>query len=249
MARGYADFGLNPSNYGQFSGDNAELAARLNATVVFERRGRVLWFDDMSMGLAKYNLNIPVGASLNPVALNGFHNGVAFRFTPGLDGLAYPTMGSSLPMFTVSKFGFECLIRFLGVSDASATDFVFQYYYLDGANQYLFAVRISPNNRYIKIISGLPGLVGAYYPIITPYPMWGNASDVSYNYFKIVFDLSTGYFTRIVFNQLGADLSVYHSTILPNLSKPKVDISWICQPNAAGNFVDICDPIVTVDEP
>jgi hypothetical protein len=249
MPRGYSDFGLNPGDYGQFSGDNAELAARLMSPVVFERRGRVVWFDDMAQALSKYQVSIIAPATLDAVVDSGFLNGAAIRFVPDAGTLGNPRILFTLPIIERTKIGFECLFRWVSNNDANATTFDLKFYYHDGNIQHEYRYSFRPDIREIQVYSSLP-LPGGFVTVFTtPYAFWGTGTEVGTSYFKTAFNLEDFTYDRIIFNELGASLKAYTSIPTPMITRPRLDVLLRGNGNPATNPVFVSDPLVTLDEP
>jgi len=249
MSRGYPDFKFNPSDYGQFSGDNSELAVRLGSPDIFERRGRVLWFDDMQNGLTKYLVGGGAATIHEAIAQYGFLNGVTFRLAPQPGNLDYPGLVWSVPVFTFTKLGIEFLIRSVQIGVTTPTWVSFRITYFDGLSYYNFTARIRFDLGYIQVWSYDPP-PPAYVIVLTPvYPMQNQVTDVSYHYFKLVINLATKTYDRLVFNQLGVNLSQYNSQAVGSVTRARADFIYTVQPNLTANPVDLCNPIVTIDEP
>lgn len=249
MPRGYADFGLDPSNYGQFSGDNAELAARLKSPVVFERRGRVLWYDDLTNGLGKYQISLAGTAVANYVQDAGFLNGCAIQLKPDAAAVNRPLLLFTLPIISETKLGIEMLMRWVSNNDANCTGFRIIFYYHDGSIQHTFYYWFDPLTNRIGVNSSTPLPGGWFYPIVMPYSFWGTGTEVGTNYFKTVINLKDLSFDRIIYNQLGANLKIYTSVDTPMVDRPRLDVLLACIPNAAANALFLSNLIVTLDEP
>jgi hypothetical protein len=249
MARGYSDFGLNPGNYGQFSGDNAELAARLLSPVVFERRGRVLWFDDMAQGLSKYLVIINGTGTVKVKIDAGFLNGAAIEIKPDAGTAGDPKLLFTLPIIATTKVGVEFLLRWVSNNAANCTTFDLRLYYFDGAVQHEFRYNLRPDIQSIGLLSTTPVPGGTFYPVVTSYPFYGSGTEVGTSYFKTVINLQDLTYDRIVFNLTGASLRQYTSTPTPAIARPRLDVLFRANPNAALNGVYISDIICTIDEP
>jgi len=249
MPRGYSDFKLNPGNYGQFSGDNSELAVRLGSPDIFERRGRVIWFDDMNNGLSKY---IVVGGATTvheAMPLQGFGNGIVFRLTPAAGPADYPILIWGVPMITPTKLGVEFLWReyTIGVTTPSWLSFRMTYY--DGFYYYNMSTYLNTITRRIYLTTNTPPPSHTYIVFEPPYPMDNQITNPSFHYFKVVYNLFDITFDRMVFNQLVANLSGLGVEAVVSLTRPSCMFILTVQPNTAANPIDFCNLIVTIDEP
>lgn len=249
MARGTADFGLNPGNYGQFDQDNAELAVRLGSIDVFERKGRVIWSDDMTNGLYKYYMSLTGTAKCDYKMLRGVHNGAIIRYTIPGDSFSYPALSIALPVLVETKIAMEYLVRFEAGSAAQATAYYVYMNYYDGLNKYIFDHRISPSNKQITIITSPPPTGVSVVILHVPYDIYEDPAMIWFHYFKIVIDLQTKKYSRFVFNQIGGDLSMYPSAVVPFVRPPQLLISFVPVPSANLTYIDFCSPIITINEP
>jgi hypothetical protein len=249
MPRGYADFGLNPGNYGQFSGDNAELAVRLGSPDVFERRGRVVWFDDMSKGLYTYFARLQGAGTINYYMQYGYTNGLVHRFLPPLVAGQYIYLTRSISLLNISKVGMEILIRVEKLPGKLATVPYINFSYMQGVNYYRFLCKLDPNNNDVIIADGAvyPGVDTIVYH--SPYIFYVDTSGSQFTYLKMVVDLTTLHYDRLVFNEHGVNLSAYTPAIVPDIEAPKIQAIFGVLANADAQFVDFCSPLVTIDEP
>ena len=196
-----------PDNYPWFPdsgrypmGDSGELAARLNSAVVFDRRGEVIYVDNMSHGLAPYTvLTSGVGAGARVVTASSLVSGYAIRLTGGsnFDECANITKYLSVP--DVNKWGLETAVSFI---DAFAS-FRASLFYYTGAVAYHMGVIIDDDANEIQIDTE-----GVGYTKIADLPASVLAGDLYHN-IKIVGDMRTGFYDRLIVNYVEYDLSEY----------------------------------------
>jgi len=249
MPRGYADFGLTPSNVGQYIGDNSELAVRLGSADMFERRGRVVWYDDMNNDMYQYQTSNHGTSSIAHVLDYGHIHGVSLTFTPDTVAVGGCSVRFSAPLLAMTKIGFEFLIR--PHKDGAQTATVFEWateIYLGLTYQH-YHFRLDPNTGIFSLWRA-PGGGGTQTTIYTsPYPTYSAFQDRGFSYIKVVIDPMLVRFDRMVYNTFGAGLTQYGGCTDVSVSRPRIE----CLLYATGNDdklpVNITFPIITIDEP
>ncbi len=249
MPRGYADFGLNPGNVGQFSGDTAELAVRLGATDIIERRGHVLWFDDMSRGIIEYQRDFGVAGAMDQVYDYGFETGICYRMTPNIVGNDDISMRVSAPLLTLSKIGFEFMFRPHkdGADVATVIELGLEVYH--GTTFFRYKFRIDPNTGIFSLYAA-PGGGGVLTALFTsPYRVYAPYQDRGFNYFKFVVDPTQNKFDRLLYNTFGMGLTQYGGCTNASVSRARVEAEILLKENNSQIPLDWCYPIITIDEP
>lgn len=237
-----------PDNYPWFpdSGrypmrDSGELAARLNSPVVFDRRGEVIYVDDMSHGIGRYTiLTSGAGAGVRVVAASSVSSGYAIRLTGGSDNDEYANITKYLSVADLNKWGLEVAVSFI---DAFA-NFRASLFYYTGAVAYHMGVILDDAANEIQIDEE-----GAGYTKIADLPASVLAGGLFHN-IKIVGDMKTGYFDRLILNYVEYDLSAYQMETygIPTIQSQMIQLNLMS--NTGDN--DECDIgriIVTSGEP
>lgn len=249
MPRGFADFGLNPNNVGQYSGDSGELAVRLGSFDTLERRGHVIWYDDMKNAMYQYQQSLYGTATVKYLLDYGHLNGVSLTFTPDVVAVGGCDVRSGAPLLTMSKVGFEFLIRPHkdGVQTATVFDWAIEIYL--GLTYQHYHFRLDPNTAIFSLWRA-PGGGGTQTTIFTsPYPTYTAFQDRGFSYIKVVVDPTLVRFDRIVYNTLGAGLTAYGGCTDVSVSRPRIEILLAAAGNNDKLPVNISYPIVTIDEP
>jgi hypothetical protein len=178
--------------------DAGELAARLGSIVTYDRRGEVLFLDDMRFGIAGWRpSSLPVGASVKVGADVNSTYGYKMILTSGADagfGM-YVTHTYGVPALSQygAEFGFAIkdpllFFSFGIVSDQPTT----QYNYEISFN--LFTKKLEYRNT------------GGTY---TPFANIGTIPDLRLiqHVFKMVADVESGEYMRVLFDNQQYDLS------------------------------------------
>ena len=237
-----------PDNYPWFpdSGrypmrDSGELAARLNSPVVFDRRGEVIYVDDMSHGIGRYAiLTSGAGAGARVVAASSLNSGYAIRLTGGSNLDEYANILKYLGVADVNKWGLEVAVSFI---DAFAS-FRASLYYYTGATAYHMGVIIDDAADEILIDTE-----GAGYTKIADLPASVLAGGLFHN-IKIVGNMETGYFERLIFNYVEYDLTAYQIETynVPTIQSQMVQLQ-LTSNTGDNDECDIGRIIVTSSEP
>ncbi len=220
--------------------DLAELAARLGSIVTFDRRGDVVWFDDFESGLSAWQKSESgAGSGVDWDGNVSRSGGFSAKYT--LDSsAANVALFRIFPVPVLGKIGME--ISFTINSNLSWFQFLSSYY--DSANVAQFGIRYNNALGQLEYLNSsgswieIPDL-----NIRAPY-----VSKWNFNTLKMVFDLEKTIYTRILFNELAADLTEAPSTAVS--SQPaRLDIYMRAREGASGESLYADDYILTQNEP
>ncbi len=250
MAHGQPDYGaqaVKKTVFGQ--ADLAETAARLGSIVTFDRRGDIVWFDDFEGDVFKWDRNPSGVGSAIVVSPEAARNGAfSAKLTTGDVIDDYATIFHYSPYPVTSRVGFE--VSFTVHDDLS--NLIFSQRLYDGNDEHYARVRYLPaldvleyldrNAVWQNLVAGLD-LYDATYIFHT---------------IKLVIDLDTQEYVRIIVDDVDYDLSVLEPPLLLPLYRHTPDVlttpHWeqivdvITGVNAnVSNYVD--DAIVTQNEP
>jgi hypothetical protein len=237
-----------PDNYPWFpdSGrypmrDVGELAARLRSPVVFDRRGEVIFLDDMRYGLAPYTvLTSGAGAGAKVIASAVFSGPYAIRLTGGSDSDQYANLTKFLGIADINKWGLEVGVAFNDAFDSFRA--TLRYY--TGSTLYSMSFNLDNANGDLEIDEE-----GAGYTKIADLPASLLQGGMFHN-IKIVGDMSTGYFTRLIFNYTEYDISEYQIETAASATLESQVMQLQLTSNTGDN--DTCDigrVVVTSGEP
>jgi hypothetical protein len=244
MPRGLPDYGIPQYSIATQSIDMATLVLAQTGICSVDGKGRIFYADNFHAGLAGFELGSggdaknpypstthcyipPLSMGMNAGSING--NGVAYAYK----------------MFTTpdtTKFGIEVMCG-AGTSNPIIYDVMVLYGYQNSAG-YKWEVKWNTNNGTISInVGGSFINIGTYYP---------NASFWIWTGIKLVGNISTGKYDRLLIGNVGYNLSSYnaYNVIVP--TKGLIEIWLQCWPALtyqAGDYGRYGYVIVTVDEP
>jgi len=181
--------------------DMAELAARLGSIVTFDRRGNIVWMDDFNSGLSKWFAS---GTGLdNSQAISSelaFHGWTSAKLVCGSDGTRLALLERQLAYPALSRFGLE-----LAWNLGSTIEKV----------QLLFKLRTATgkcdtgiefdgvNNKLRYLVAG-----GDWADLKSPVSI--PAGGTLFNVWKIVADLNTREYVRLICNNV---LTIYQELV------------------------------------
>lgn len=242
MAHGHPDYGRSgPLSTVHRVDDMGELAARLASIDTFDRRGNVVWMDDFENNLKKWLVTLTGTGADIVLSVNAARNGGASaKITTGnaAGNTEHLAHYGSYPI--LSKVGFEIAVT-LNVNVSFVEVLVGAE---DGTLLKYGAVRYLPNSSRLDLYNSS----GAWVTIassLSPY-----FSDYAFHPLKLVIDLATGKYVRVLFAGQSWDLSAYdlYSTAFLVHNFLWVNISTASQAAASASiYVD--DAIITQNEP
>lgn len=242
MAHGQPDFGMYTSKRTTYGlADMGELAARLQSIDTFDRRGDVVWLDDFEDNINKWDialLGAGAGVTLsNDLARNGARSA---RLVTGNVLNDYAGITRLLPLPVLGKIGFE--ISFTSDEDLNTQRFYIRRF--DGVDHHTGEVYYDAvaNRLYYVDSTGAPQVL----PLSTDL----TASVTLFHTLKLVVDLSTDMYVRLILNEIEYDLSSYPLWVDDNLTPPMLAVNyWVRTQAAANQTVYADDAIVTQNEP
>jgi len=220
--------------------DLAELAARLGSVASWDRRGRVLWLDDFSGGIAAwYAYSYGVGAATEVSVSYPKWPPFCAKLTGGSDAGGVAGLYGYLGPIATGKLGLEASVAFFTAFDY----FRMEFEYYDGANWHGSGLEISDTNDKLYYIDsdaakqelddllGLTSLYGRYHSI------------------KLVVDFTDDVYVRAKFNQSNYDLSTYALRNVVDATSPYLFLQFYLIPRLGNNdYCQIDGVILTGDE-
>ena len=218
--------------------DNNELAARLGSIDKFDRRGTVNYLDDMEHSLNSWH-KVPtgIGSSITPSIDTYLTGEQSCKLVTG--NLANETsyIQKWLPYSAISKTGIEVNVSLpdeVVVFSVNATYFtgtVYQRYIMtyDEDDEELQIATGGNNAETYKTSFTLPG------------------QTYMFNIMKMVFDPTTGYYTRFIVNETEYDVSAYPGRTAGSGVTPLILLEITLQTKAAANKTCYVDNVIVTE--
>jgi len=197
---------------------NAELAVRLGSSMVYDKRGQVLFIESFENGWYRWILNkdglLAAGEITPEVAATG---GYCVKLTGGSDDTNLAGIERRVASRPLGRMGLE-----FSFSVPGSWDYILASLYLyTGALAYIAAIKFEFTAGNLRVLDEVYG-----YPIVgTGVALGGDAHW--FNTIKIVGDISTGLYNRLMFNN--QEIAIPTNTL-------KVDVDTTTPP---GVMVDI----------
>lgn len=220
--------------------DQGELVTRLGSIDTFDRRGNILFIDGFEGSMLKWEgLTRGEGASVslnNTYARNG---DISVKCVSGDANNDYAGIRKYLSFPVKSKTGFE--ISFTHNVNVKYYEITMIFY--DGTVSYSAIVRLDVDGTQIRVWYG----TGAWKDITTTLPL--EEIGRLFHTIKLVADLTTGYFSRLILDNVTYDLSGLQLVS----GAPDVDPYLYCQfwfknTGVSTRTVYLDDAIVTINE-
>ena len=239
---GYADWGKIKKDVGVSPlADLGELAARLGSINTFDRRGDTVWMDDFEHTLNKWEMVVfgtgGAGVVDNIVARNGQY---CAKLTTGTGGDPYVYLIHHFFVPVLGKLGVEFSFS-SGIWPNAVYLFVDVY---DGTYHW------SPNFLFNKIAAKLQvqDRTAGYVDVATAFTL--KADSYHFHTAKLVFDVNTGTYTRLLVNGQEYDISAYNMPRLADTSTPEATVAVVPWGNGVNSrIVYVDDVIISQNEP
>ena len=244
MVHGYHDYGLYASK-ATVAGltDMAELAARLGSIVTYDRKGDVILLDDYEATTAHFrDSSIPLATAAldTTVALSGAQ---CVKFTTPAVSDRYAEISYVIPPCYISKHGIKVSISTYELSSLEGYYQIFALFY-DGTNSHTLSIRITPKEYKVELYTptGYVTCISNLF-IDTSLPTW-------WHNVKLVYDLDTGYYTRLLIDALSYDLSTYKYVKTADTTTTLFEVYFTLYPTNDNALVCYQEDFVyTINEP
>ena len=194
------DYPWLPSSARYPLADLGELAARLGSPVTYDRRGEVVWMDDMSHGLGVYRASVyGAGAVVRVTTDIGLSSGYALELVGGSDAERTAQLVRSFSRAKLGKTGLEIGFCMISLNEKFWTNLS----RFDGSNQHVGGLRVYAETGQLTILKD----DGTEQTIATLGHLDNPASI--YHVFKLVCDFDSDCYVRLLFNDRVYDLSAY----------------------------------------
>jgi hypothetical protein len=221
--------------------DLAELAARLGSPVLFNREGQVLFLESFEYGIQAWT-TATSGASADIFTSAGWNrtSGYSCKLVAGSDADKYAQISRFFPYPYVSKYGIE----FAFVFDGDLDTLDLEIYLYDGSTLYHFGVRYDHGSSTLDLYT----TGNDWSTQITGVSLLVTGSP--YHILKVVFDMSTGLYTRLIVNDTETNIETVPAYSVADATGAQMKVV-ITNRSAGGSdrTVYVDDVIVTTGEP
>jgi len=201
MVRGQPDYGITAKTpVASGISDPGEAAARLGSINVYDRRGWTVWMDDFEAPALKWRpFNIAPGTAPVLSTVNAWMGVQSVSFTAPSGVLSESYIERKFPLLRLGRAGVEIWV--CGTTEMPGYIYL-KFLISDGVNQTRGTWKLDTVNNIIYIYSG-----GVDVPIATN--VFGK--DDTYNFLpiKLVVDMDTDHYTRLLVGPDEYDLSSY----------------------------------------
>lgn len=242
MSRGQPDYAAQaPKEVAASVSDMGEIAARLGSIVTYDKRGDVVDLDDFEEPVLRWQT--ASGGTGSYVILDSFSvksASQAVKLHSASEAYGTAGIGKDYSILASEVLGFE--FSFSNLSDNIFLSTLFEVY--DGTNLKIAGIRYDPNLDKLYIYDS----TGGYVLFISDLPLV--SSNFIFHTLKIVVDFSTGYYKRLLLDNVEYDISDIAIYPHGNTSAPMVySYMGIANMAAIGGDVWIDDVILTQEEP
>ncbi len=201
MAHGQPDYGM----YGIAStiyrlADMGELAARLGSIVSFDRRGDVVWLESFEFGDSAWSYTLAgTNSDAAPSAEYARSGGFALKLVTGTGANPYVIAQHLNYRPITSKVGVELSFSFKTGFDRfhlTVNDY-------DGSDATVYSVEIDKDGTNLRIRTGLV----TWITLESAFDLYADAG--CFHIVKLVIDISTGKYVRLLINDQVWDISDY----------------------------------------
>ncbi len=220
---------------------NAELAVRLGSPVAYDRRGQVVVAENFEAGWARWRPNTGgAGAAVEITPTTAASGGYSLKLTGGSDGIRKAGIDRFVSAWPAGRMGLEFSFALPGPWDSLNGVMILD----DGSNIHTMYVKFTYSTGNLEIYDESLGwvIVGT-----------GQALGINLRWFntlKIVANIDTLKFVRLMYNQQEIDISAYDVLTGPGGTAPRIDVQINFNSRAGNNDVMYLDDIiVTAAEP
>lgn len=242
MGHGTPDWGLTAGQVTVYQlTDMAELAVRLGSIVTHDRRGDVIWLDNFEDGLGKWDSSSSgAGAGVGLSSARARSGWLSALLTAGSDGSRYAEIYRGFNLPVLSRLGVEISFNV----PVAFESLVLQLHVLDGSTRYRFEVTYDDANNRLDRLNDAGGLTTVASSVILA--GWGKM----FHTLKLVGDLTTGKYQRLILNDATYDLSDGAAFSSADAGAARLEMTLrVTGRSAQNDTVHIDDVIVTQNEP
>jgi len=235
------DYPFNPGSTRYPLVDMAELAARVNAFDVYDRRGQVIWWDRGLGGTAPWIVSPVIGSNkLSLINEYTYFGPYALQLTSDLTTSAFVFMYHILAAAELNKWGAEVAFGFPGNFERLSIRFMSQ----DGTNAHAARIDFLRSGDKVQITDENGNLLD-----VGTLPLLAGNAGV-YHHVKMVADFADDMYVRLLIDNQEIDLSAYPLYVYANASGPWQYFQIVLWAEAASvQSVNLGNVILTVNEP
>jgi hypothetical protein len=236
------DYSKYLPNSNRFSlNDMGELAARLGANSVYDRRGEIVWYDNFDFGLGTWQpYGSPVGWSIKVAADNSYRHpyNVKMASNPTINATA--ELWQVLGVWKLGRVGIE--VQFAPYSYTNVVELYFQYQ--TGLINYYTGVRLTLSTKKVALM----GSAGTYVDFGDIVP-W-QTGLVAYNPIKLVIDFNKGKYSRLMYGETEYNISSIPIRAIASVSSPEAFMKIKCATSTNFEaYMRLAHVILTSNEP
>ena len=249
MSRGHFDYLVDNSAYGQYNLDTNELAARGLARSRYDRKGNVIFYDSFIEG-ADHWLLLPAGNGyIRPTINYPYETGAVMEMQANTVPASDIIMYKRLPFIEAGIYGFEFLFSLDGTADAGNDIIEVDVLYDNNEVNLNARLRIYADDGYITINHGA-AYPGTQKTILTGIDQIRYTNYLRhYHYFKLTLNMITGRYGRLIFNNLGVDLSQYLMYEETAYTQNIIQLALYNKYQVSAAVLRIANVVITTNEP
>lgn len=221
--------------------DLAELAVRLGSPVTFDRRGDVFFLDSFEFGFPSWTTFIaPAGGSVSLTPITTHHGGYSLKLTTQNITGSMARVQRFVPYPHISRVGLELAFAF----DTNVRSLWAYLGLWTGAARYQIQVKYCPPLQELSIYTSPPGWTVIQSNLIL------DADPEHWHRLKIVADLTTRTYARLLLDHLALNLSDYAVYFPASADNAKTQFSFHVDTDVDDHATAYLDAvIITQDEP
>lgn len=180
--------------------DMAELAARLHSPSTFSRSGQTAIIATPDNGVAQLNYTEQGSGTLTVSNLKGHHSGYSWVLSPyhATDD-NYVEIEVTSRVIEYNKIGLEFSVDFTSTWNY----LIFYLWYRKASVQYLAQIKVTKSSANFDLYKSDT----TYVTVLTKALV--SATSTTFHNIKLVIDTSTGYYVRLMVDNVSVDLSTY----------------------------------------
>lgn len=242
MARGYPDWGAMAAKETLYGlADLGEVVARLGGIQTYDRAGDLVWFESFEDGYPNWDAQTSGTSGAVELSADRYRSrGYSVKLTPGATAAGYARINKEITILPPSRLGVEA--SFVLNSNQDSQELYCAWYSGSQAIEFGLVVEIATGKLAYYGSDALWHSVAQGLNIRTYSKLFHTA--------KVVLDVATQKYVRLLFDHLSYDLSAYSPAVAALTAASRLSIALINRGNANGNWANYVDDIIiTQNEP